>query len=221
MKKITVVLTTFLLIMTGVTVYLLFNLLMVKQKIVTLESENASQTKALKQNKSYIQSLQKNEQKELKASVDNLRVQQSSASAVTINTKTGIYIDTTSTVLSSSKQTVTFLVKGPEKSVFDAMDLSLAYSNVKNKPECTTGAVFDQYPLKDISDSTLTITGVAQIVGSSITTGVLNKSFVVCTFEKKDLTQKVNINLDLAKTHIYSLGESVFNLEASTTHISW
>jgi hypothetical protein len=189
------------------------------KEISRLKKENTNYAQALEQNKLHIKSLQSQTQEQLQNTIRGLQKQQIES---TKNIKaTDVYISAIETAQSSTIRTVVFWANGPEKTLFDAMDLGITYENISTKPECTTGDVFSQYPLININSDSLSITGVAGISAEKIATGVINKRFVSCTFVKNNPAKKATIKLDTTKTSIYSLGKSILNLEQSFKDITW
>lgn len=218
MKKIIVPLLVILFIVSLVVAsFLEINLL--KQGICRLKKENEGNLRVLEQNKIQIASLQAELQTQLRKNVNELEKQTSDVA--NIEKETGVYISFVETPSCPSEEPIEFWVKGPDKIPFDAMDLGLTFSNIKSAPHCITGDVFTQYPLNTSTDSSLTITGIAGISTQKIAGGAINKKFASCTFEKKDLSKKASIKLDSAKTHIYSLGKSLLNLDKSFKEIVW
>lgn len=220
MKKITLLLLGLLVLSLCGNVYLYVNSVQKDTIIFQQKKDRITEAKALKQSKERIQSLQIQQQAQLKNAIDQLRTQQSSPAASTTDTPL-LFLSATTSDISPNKKVVTFWIKGSKTIPFDAMDLVLSYTNTKNTPLCTTGKTFALYPLIKIDSSSLNITGVAQISGNSIVTGNNSESFVTCTFEKNDSTLQTTIQLDKEKTHIYSLGASVLDAKASVIDISW
>jgi len=202
------------------TLYLLNNLTSAYQQISTLKKENTEYKKALEQNKMLIVSAQSEAQKSLKMKVVELQTQQIAASS-SAQKQSGIGISLRDATPSKDKQTLSFWVEGPEQSLFDAMDLALSYSNIKDSPLCTTGDVFALYPLVESKQTYLDITGIADISGEKIVTGKISHRFATCIFEKIDVSQPAKVEIDPANTHIYFLGKSVLDLEKSFKTIVW
>ncbi len=205
----------------SVVIYLSINVFRLSQELTLLKKENWDSKKALEQNKVYILSLQKQTQDQLKKNVDELIIQQKTEPTPANKNESGISISARETIQSKDARSIAFSVTGSEKDMFDAMDLGLTFSNMKASPTCTTGDVFSQYPLVETTEKYLTITGIANISIGNITTGAINKRFVSCQFEKKDTSQSATVELDPAKTHIYSLGKPVLNLENSFKKSVW
>ncbi|MCX6731281.1 MAG: hypothetical protein NTZ55_05525 [Candidatus Roizmanbacteria bacterium] len=220
MKKIALTLVLFLFIVAVIVAYFLFRINTLNQELSRLTKEGKDNAQALQQNKLYIKSLQTQMQEQLRKNVDDLRKQQT-ADSIDTKKDTTVYISAIETLFSPTKKTVTFWINGPTKTLFDAADLGLTFSNVKEKPICTTGDVFSNYPLMTTESDSLSITGIATIGTEKIAGGAINKLFASCTFEKKDPLQKGIIVIDPSKTHVYSLGASVLDLERSFKDISW
>jgi len=202
------------------TLYLLSGLLSARQQLAALKIENAEYKQSLQQYKQYRTSVQSEAQNNLKMKVAELQIQQNVASAAAQNLSS-IGISAKESVPSPNKKTLSFWVEGPELSLFDAMDLALVYSNIKESPVCVTGDVFSQYPRVESEPTYLAITGIADIGGEKIITGAINKQFASCTFEKMDASQPAKIELDPSKTHVFFLGKSVLDLEKSFKEIIW
>ncbi|MCX6732399.1 MAG: hypothetical protein NTV98_02570 [Candidatus Roizmanbacteria bacterium] len=220
MKKIILTLIVFFLIISAIIVYFLLRITLLNQELSRLTKVNKDNTQALEQNKKYINSLQTQMQGQLRKNVDDLREQQT-ANVTDTKKETGVYISAIETQFSPSKKTIAFWINGPTKALFDAADLGLTFSNMKEGPSCTPGDVFSNYPLITSKNDALNITGIANITTEKIAGGMINKRFASCTFEKKDLSQKVVISIDPTKTHIYSLGTSILDLEHSFKDITW
>jgi hypothetical protein len=205
---------------TIISICLLLLSYLLNRQLDLLKNENASIKLELKQLKSINTAIQSKEQQQLKKNVDEIKNKQTDE----INSskkESGLSISATEAIKSEKTPTFTFLVNGSENLPFDAMDLALSYSNISGSPTCKTGDAFPQFPLVDIKESELLITGVAGISVEKIATGVVNTRFVSCSFTKKNSAQEAKIMLDTSKTHIYSLGKSVLNLENSFKEIVW
>ena len=201
-------------------IYLGIKIVNSTKELSLLKKEHLVNTQVLKQNKIYISSLQKQIQEQLKKDVDRLQDQQSSSSSPLYN-ESGVYISAKESPLSNGTRSIAFRVQGQDKTMFDAMDLGLLFSNIKADPICTTGDTFIHYPFIENKELHLNITGVADIRVGKMTTGTVNTTFVSCLFEKKDMNQITTIKLNPIKTHIYFLGKPILNLENSFTKTVW
>lgn len=167
----------------------------------------------------YIRSLQKQLQSELSKNVQELQKKELEVPPSVRDM--GIVITTTETQASLNEKNITFWIKGDNSAIFDAVDLGLVYSNIKGIPECKTQDVFTQYPLLQKTSTTLIVTGISGISSDKITTGAINKALITCTFTKNNPSEKARIELNPIKTHVYALGESVFNLKDSFASVEW
>lgn len=219
-KKIEYLLLGLLVVSVCTNLYLYINSTQKDTIIYQQKKDESESNKALKQSKERINSLQEQQQMQLKRAVDQLHAQQSTPSAFTENT-TSLFLSATTSDLTPTKKVMTFWIKGPQTIPFDAVDLGLIYSNIKNVPICTTGKTFPLYPLVKTTQLSLVITGVAKISGDSIQIGSNSESFASCTFEKDDSSQKAIVHLDTERSHIYSLGKSMLDTGASNIYLSW
>ena len=198
-------------------IFVLSTFLSLNKTLSALKKENTDLKQALVQDKTYIATLQQQSQDQLKQKIDaldKLRTQQ-------INQGLKISISSRDRIESERTHVVAFWVNGVHDAVFDAMDLGLSLSNIVGIPDCTVGTVFNTYPSIDGKEGSLRITGVANISGDSIATGVINREFATCVFSKKDPSQQAVLKLDTQNTHIYSLGKSVLDLDGSFKDIIW
>lgn len=105
--------------------------------------------------------------------------------------------------------TIDLLIKGPEKTLMDAADIRLDFSQGIEVLQVEKGKAFSSYPHISVRGASILATGIADISDGQISYGLMNSTFIRVTLRQFEKTGTVKIISE--GTNVYLMGESILD----------
>lgn len=130
-----------------------------------------------------------------------------------------VYFSGVAKKISNQRFQLNIYLLGPNTMKTDAADLAFKCTENCAIEKVKTGQTFPQYPKKQFSADSVSITGIASLAGNKVKLGEPNTLFASVLIRKLVLSKDSRIAVDQNNTKAYLNGSSVLNQAASMSEI--